>query len=162
MVNVSVCGWFLSVLRGPKGSGVYPLQSVTISSNCHVTPKQDVQTVSDISRDSKTTPTIGTSRSDIPTTREIRTDNYLDSCQIHSEREMMSRSHYSIETSCQILKCNGLDTSLGDLLFLTKEAGVDAIVSHLGLRTFADRVRATAQLKLLLEKYVQSYYTEKI
>lgn len=60
------------------------------------------------------------------------------------------RSLVSTTNSCQELKKNGLNNHLGDLLYIVQESSIEEVVQHLGLSTFAAKVRATAELRQML------------
>ena len=61
---------------------------------------------------------------------------------------------HSFATSCRALEKNGLNHNLGDLLYIAKESSIVEVVNHLGLETFASRVRATAQLKEMYRRFL--------
>jgi hypothetical protein len=61
---------------------------------------------------------------------------------------------HSFATSCRVLEKNGLNHNLGDLLYIVKESSIAEVVNHLGLETFASRVRATAQLKEMYRRFL--------
>lgn len=63
-------------------------------------------------------------------------------------------NEYSIDNSCDTLREHGLFTSLGEFLYLTQEAGVEDMVHHLGLPTYATVLRAKLQLKLLMQRFL--------
>lgn len=93
MMEISTCGWVLSVLRSPYKSGVFP---------------------ADVTK---------------------------------------SRLNYSLETSCKYLESVGLDTMLGDLLYLTKQSSVQEVLNALALPNFASMTRARGQLTYMMDKF---------
>jgi uncharacterized protein len=93
LMETSTCGWILSVLRAPFGTGVYP---------------------TDVTK---------------------------------------ARSKYSIEESCDYLSGIGLDTYLGDLLYLTRETSVEEVIEVLSFQPFAAKIRARDQLRYMLTKF---------
>ena len=60
-----------------------------------------------------------------------------------------ARVSVSTTTSCKTLAANGLNHHLGDLLYIAKESSIKEVVEHLGLTTFASKVRATAELRAI-------------
>lgn len=72
-----------------------------------------------------------------------------------------NRSQYSIESSCAHLSDVGLDTFLGDLLYLTYESnGTDEILASLKFPNIASQIRAKSQLMFMLPKF-KKFVNEK-
>ena len=70
-----------------------------------------------------------------------------------------SRSHYSLEISCKYLSNLGLDSMLGDLLYLTQESSIQDTIETLSFPNYASKVRAFSQLKYMMGRF-QSYVNE--
>eukprot|EP01035_Chromulina_nebulosa_P021116 gene21116-27362_t len=64
-------------------------------------------------------------------------------------------TNFSLQNSCIPLIENGLNTYLGDLLYITSESSIDEVISHLQnpWPTFASKVRAKSQLTSLMKKF---------
>ena len=115
MIQVSACGWLLSVLRAPSGTGIYTL------------PQH--QNSIDMNRND------GTSR---------------------------SGNAHTLSTSCDTLTMNGLNENLGELLLIIYQSSVEEVIIHLGIKQFAAKVRASAQLKKLLTSWMKTFHPEEI
>ena len=112
MVQVSACGWLLSVLRAPSGTGIF-----SPPHNPH----------------------------------GVATDG---------NRKSGTGNVHTLATSCTVLSVNGLDDTLGELLMIVHQASVEEVVTHLGIKQYAARVRATDQLKRLYSSWVAVFYPE--
>ena len=155
MVHVSSCGWLLSVLRAPTGTGIYPIKQ-RFSVNA---PPKNIDSDATLKHHS--------------TGSGVQSGNSNSNSNLHptySTSEAVGGgtttplfnggNTYNIWTSCGVLAENGLDNTLGDLLQLIHQSSVAEVVLHLGLNQFAGRVRATDQLKSLYYKWKQLVYPD--
>ena len=115
MIQVSACGWLLSVIRAPSGTGIYTAPQY--------------QNGIDIARNDGT---------------------------------IKSGNAHTLSSSCETLSSNGLNENLGELLLIVYQSSVEEVIIHLGIKQFAAKVRARAQLKKLLTSWLQVYHPEEI
>lgn len=94
--DLTACGWLLSVLRAPRGTGI-------IFDRSYLSPQQ--------------------------------------------------KATISIASSCKILRDNGLDHSIYDLLYIVHGSSVDEVVRQIGSWNFAAKTRATMQLTALYRRF---------
>lgn len=127
VLQIPTCGWVLSVLRAPRGTGIYtvpdPLASGHSAESCDV----DAQEYSGAPASGK---------------RHVGTP----SC---------SSSIYSLSNACSVLNSIGLDDTLGDVLLIAHYSSVYEVIQMIFQNTnFAAHIRAKAQLYTLYNRWL--------
>ena len=135
------CGWLLSVLRAPRGHGVYPYHSLSTSS-ASLTPPHTLPH----------TPPSSHHRSSGGGAED-------EAAPMHSTSTTTTDLNptYSIEHTCRPLRIHGFDQHLGDLLYLIHYGNVPVndVLEVLTLPNLAARIRAKIQLETMLRRYEQ-------
>lgn len=134
LLSVSICGWLLSILRAPRGTGVYPLgYGEQRLSSQH------------FDRDENTG----------NTTCEAN-QQYMNKVRISAKQR------YSATDSCNHIINNGLGFQLSDLMELLhalilqtndSSLAIRQLTDQLGVDSFGARIRAIQQLSILYDKY---------
>jgi hypothetical protein len=168
---VSTCGWLLSVLRAPLGTGVFP-RRYTVSTTTSTTASGKHTTTVHQDQDHGHTHSghghghgKGGSAAHTGATSSGR---HADSGPV-SNSDTSNRvgqvyagaNPYTVAGSCSTLAENGLNNHLGDLLELVHQSSVQEVVDHLGVGQFAARVRATDQLRRLYKAWQTAHYPGK-
>ena len=138
LLKVPTCGWLLSVLRAPRGHGVYPYHSLSASS-ATLTPPHTLPHSPSSSHHRSSSSGSGVEDEAAP---------------IHSTGTDLSPT-YSIEHTCRPLRIHGFDQHLGDLLYLIHYGNVPLtdVLEVLTLPNLASRIRAKIQLETMLRRY---------
>lgn len=178
LLAMSTCGWLLSVLRAPRGTGVYP-----VLPHADQTGGRGVDTEIFEGSQSRCTTTEDMNKRTGGHGSGIDKDKNKEQCVGTSDTNTLAQeldqggSPYTIQRSCAALSMNGLHSSIGDLLEIidaqnmlyrgtsplserdrpASEANVvkavREVVHHLGVLNFGAQTRATQQLMILYDRY---------
>ena len=146
LLKVPTCGWLLSVLRAPRGHGVYPYHSLSASSATLTPPLTPPDTLHHTQPSSHHRSSSGGGGGGAED----------ESPPMHSTSTATDLTHtYSIEHTCRPLRIHGFDQHLGDLLYLIHYGNVPVndVLEVMTLPNLASRIRAKIQLEMMLRRY---------